>query len=125
MKAGDFVYDPFVGSGSIAIACAHFGGVVFGSDLDQRVLRGYAVGRKSYNKDVVVEQADKDDLYNIFTNFKHYGLPLPEIFSQDILKPFFRPSRLPQTTEESRSPLLDAIVCDPPYGIRARSRKLD
>ena len=46
---GDLVYDPFVGSGSIALACSHFGAKVLGSDLDQRVLRGLGVGRKTYN----------------------------------------------------------------------------
>ena len=49
---GDLVYDPFVGSGSIALACSYFGATVVGSDLDQRVLRGFGVGRKTYNKDV-------------------------------------------------------------------------
>ena len=49
---GDLVYDPFVGSGSIALACSHFGAKVLGSDLDQRVLRGLGVGRKTYNEEV-------------------------------------------------------------------------
>jgi len=81
VTAGALVYDPFVGSGSIAIACAHFGALVIGSDLDERVLTGSSVGRKSYNKDVIVEHVtNKDENYNIFTNFKHYGLPLPDIF---------------------------------------------
>lgn len=31
---GDLVYDPFVGSGSIALACSYFGATVLGSDLD-------------------------------------------------------------------------------------------
>ena len=47
---GDLVYDPFCGSGSIALACSYFGASVLGSDLDQRVLRGYGVGRKTYNE---------------------------------------------------------------------------
>ena len=34
VTAGDLVYDPFVGSGSIALACSHFGAHVLGSDLD-------------------------------------------------------------------------------------------
>ena len=52
VSPGDLVYDPFVGSGSIALACQSLGGVVMGSDLDQRVLRGYGVGRCSYDEGV-------------------------------------------------------------------------
>ena len=110
VKAGDLVYDPFVGSGSIAIAMAHFGALVLGSDLDERVLKGWAVGRKTYNKGVTTK-VNEDEKYDIFTNFKYYGLPMPEIFTQDVLKPQLRGK-------------LDAIVCDPPYGIRVRSKKL-
>ena len=123
---GDLVYDPFVGSGSIALACSYFGATVLGSDLDQRVLRGFGVGRKTYNKDVnqLIKQKLKGDnttttaskteenpRYDIFTNFNHYGLPCPEIFAQDALKPTLRANTS-----------LDAIVCDPPYGIRVRSK---
>jgi tRNA (guanine10-N2)-methyltransferase len=50
--------------------------------------------------------------FDIFTNFDHYNLPRPEIFVQDI-----RNSML-------ISQKFDAIICDPPYGIRARSRRL-
>ena len=88
---GDVVYDPFVGSGSIALACSHFGACVLGSDLDQRVLRGYAVGRMTNNEQVLkmmdetkaVETgaAEKHHMFNIFTNFKHYGLPYPQIIA--------------------------------------------
>ncbi len=40
------VYDPFFGTGSIMIACAHFKPVVcYGSDIDIRVLQGYGVGK--------------------------------------------------------------------------------
>lgn len=114
MSPGDLVYDPFVGSGSIALACSYFGAQVLGSDLDQRVLRGFGVGRKTYNKTVskqMEQESEQQERFNIFTNFKHYGLPLPNIFGQDVLKPMLRGSAK-----------LDAIVCDPPYGLRARSR---
>lgn len=49
VKEGDYVYDPFVGTGSIALACSYFNCFQFGSDLDIRVLQGYAVGRKNKN----------------------------------------------------------------------------
>mmetsp|Transcript_30675 Transcript_30675/g.37961 ORF Transcript_30675/g.37961 Transcript_30675/m.37961 type:complete len:87 (+) Transcript_30675:645-905(+) len=80
IEVGDLVYDPFVGSGSIALAMSHFGAHVFGSDLDMRVLRGWGVGRKTYNETISEQLCEKEDL-DIFTNFKYYGLPSPEIFS--------------------------------------------
>lgn len=37
---GDIILDPFVGSGSLLVAAAHFGGFVFGSDIDYLMLHG-------------------------------------------------------------------------------------
>lgn len=37
---GKVFYDPFIGTGSLPIACAHFGSMVLGSDIDGRMLRG-------------------------------------------------------------------------------------
>ena len=47
-----------------------------------RVLKGYAVGAKTKNKDI--EGLDKIDKFNIFTNFKHYKMPIPDIMGMDI-----------------------------------------
>ncbi|KAF5562678.1 tRNA guanosine-2 O-methyltransferase trm11 [Fusarium phyllophilum] len=43
---GKLYYDPFVGTGSFPIACAHFGALAFGSDIDGRSIRGEG-GNKS------------------------------------------------------------------------------
>jgi tRNA (guanine10-N2)-methyltransferase len=51
-REGDLVYDPFVGTGSIAIACQHFGALVVASDIDIRVLTGSGVGFKTKNKGI-------------------------------------------------------------------------
>ena len=40
VKKGMLVLDPFVGTGSILIALAHFGAKCFGTDIDLRVLNG-------------------------------------------------------------------------------------
>jgi tRNA (guanine10-N2)-methyltransferase len=84
-----------------------------GSDLDIRVLKGYGVGGKSKCK---IEGLDKIEKFDVFTNFHHYALPLPEIMIMDISTLQF------QSMSEQR-PILDAIVCDPPYGVRAKSQK--
>ena len=36
---GHFVYDPFVGTGSILVAAAHHGAHTFGADIDIRIVR--------------------------------------------------------------------------------------
>jgi tRNA (guanine10-N2)-methyltransferase len=43
VKPGSLVYDPFVGTGSIIISCAVFGALVYGSDIDIRVLKGNGI----------------------------------------------------------------------------------
>lgn len=45
VKNGSIVIDPFVGTGGLLIPSASKGAIVFGSDLDIRVLNGYSVGR--------------------------------------------------------------------------------
>ena len=45
IEENSFVFDPFVGTAGLLIPPATHGAVVFGSDLDMRVLNGYAVGR--------------------------------------------------------------------------------
>jgi tRNA G10 N-methylase Trm11 len=79
-------------------------------------LKGYGIG---YNKDEqnVKERKKKmkkneDPDINIFTNFKHYGLREPQILRADINHPTFR-----------NGECFDAIICDPPYGHRAFTRK--
>ena len=88
------VVDPFVGSGSLMIAAAHFKATCIGSDIDYYMVKG-------------------KDSVDIRTNFKQYQLVLPEILQID----------------QSRSPFrlnmrVDAIICDPPYGIRAGAKKV-
>lgn len=38
IKEGDLVLDPFVGSGSLLVAAAQFGGYVLGGDIDYLML---------------------------------------------------------------------------------------
>jgi tRNA (guanine10-N2)-methyltransferase len=87
---GKIFYDPFVGTGSFPIACAHFGAVSLGSDIDGRIIRGKP-GR------------------NIATSFAQYDLDGRWIggFVSDLTN---SPLRAHQ--------LLDGIICDPPYGVR-------
>jgi tRNA (guanine10-N2)-methyltransferase len=88
--AGKLCYDPFMGTGSFPLACAHFGACVFGSDLDGRSVRGKK-GR------------------NVLSNFQQYSTSSQYLggFVADL-------TNTPLRSERS----LDAILCDPPYGVR-------
>jgi tRNA (guanine10-N2)-methyltransferase len=98
VQNGQMVFDPFVGTGSILLSCATRGAYCVGTDIDIRVLRG------------------RSPEENIFSNFRQFHLPRPELIRSDngIYHRHFRPSH---------PPIYNAIVCDPPYGIRAGARK--
>jgi len=97
VRAGGIAFDPFVGTGSILLSCAVQGAYCVGTDIDVRILRG------------------RSREENIFTNFEQFGLPRPELIRSDnaVYDRHFRTDHC----------LYDAIICDPPYGIRAGARK--
>ncbi|KAF4902238.1 tRNA (guanine(10)-N2)-methyltransferase [Colletotrichum viniferum] len=97
---GKLFYDPFVGTGSFPIACAHFGALGFGSDIDGRSIRG-AGGERS-----------------VLGNFAQYGLRhrVGEFWTADL-------TNTPVVRSGNRR-WLDGIVCDPPYGVREGLRVL-
>jgi tRNA (guanine10-N2)-methyltransferase len=88
---GKVFYDPFVGTGSFPVACAKFGALALGSDIDGRSIRG---------------ESEKKSLKG---NFKQYGLEhlMGEMFASDLTHTPIRKARI-----------LDGIICDPPYGVR-------
>lgn len=98
---GKLFYDPFVGTGSFPVACAHFGALGFGSDIDGRSIRGTGAAR------------------SLAGNFRQYGLEhlVGEFWTADLTNsPVRRAPRAPRW--------LDGIVCDPPYGVREGLRVL-
>jgi tRNA (guanine10-N2)-methyltransferase len=112
LQEGAFVLDPFVGTGSLLIAPASLGAFVFGYDLDMRVLNGYSVGRINKNSTFYSPHKNLEAFTpKIDLNFEQYGLLKPNIMRMDCTKCFFAPHAL-----------FDAIITDPPYGIRAMSR---
>jgi tRNA (guanine10-N2)-methyltransferase len=103
VKRGSMAFDPFVGTGSILVACGLRGaGHCVGTDIDLRVLRGDGKAE------------------DVFSNFRQYGLRRPELVRSDnaLYHRHYRGSRHGQ-----QQPLYDAIVTDPPYGIRAGARQ--
>ncbi|KAG2174806.1 hypothetical protein INT43_005868, partial [Umbelopsis isabellina] len=93
---GKLVYDPFVGTGSFLFTCAHFGSYTLGSDIDGRQIRGK--GKASIKSNVA--QYDLGDR-------------VLDTLTFDICHNPWRATNW-----------LDAIVTDPPYGVRAGAKKL-
>ena len=89
-------YDPFVGTGSFAVTCAHFGTMFLGSDIDGRSIRG----TQDRNLLANFTQYDLRDLYldSFIADVVHCPLRNLQIF--------------------------DGIICDPPYGVREGPRVL-
>ena len=109
INLGATVLDPFVGTGSLLLAAAEFGGFVVGSDIDYLTLhartRPSRVGQKKRAEDE-----------SFVANFEQYGLVanyLGVITSDFSLSPWVQDR-----------PWLDAVVTDPPYGIRERTTKV-
>lgn len=107
VKSGDIVYDPFVGSGSLLVAAAKYGAYTLGSDIDYKLLHGERKPSRRY-----AVQRDPDE--SVYANFQQYGLTSQylDVFVADASRPLFRSFEI------------DAIITDPPYGIRENSRKI-
>jgi len=105
---GKIMYDPFVGTGSFPIACAQFGALTFGSDIDGRSIRGDEKKR------------------TLKANFEQYGLlaGLGGMFTADLTNSPIRRTELRYDGDGVTGRLFDGIVCDPPYGVREGLRVL-
>ena len=91
---GKLAYDPFMGTGSFPLACAHFGAAVFGSDLDGRSIRG----KKGKS---------------VKGNFEQYGTS--SLYLGGLVADL---TNTPLRNHGQCRRWLDAILCDPPYGVR-------
>ncbi|EEY65292.1 tRNA guanosine-2'-O-methyltransferase, putative [Phytophthora infestans T30-4] len=114
VQHGDLVIDPFVGTGSVLIPCGTHGAMCYGTDIDIRVLLGTGVGVTGAGVVPIDTRSDGKERVNVITNFKQYGLPLPELVRAD--------NSMSPLTRQCKG-FFDAVVCDPPYGIRAGARK--
>jgi tRNA (guanine10-N2)-methyltransferase len=107
---GKLFYDPFMGTGGFPVACAHYGAVVCGSDIDGRAIRGTGGSARR-------GQTGKKDVGG---NFKQYGLEANYLggFVSDLTNTPLRLGGRPGDSSTTTTGYLDGIVCDPPYGIR-------
>ncbi|XP_069463607.1 tRNA (guanine(10)-N2)-methyltransferase homolog isoform X2 [Ambystoma mexicanum] len=107
VKDHDIVYDPFVGTGGLLIPSAHFGAYVCGMDIDYNTVHG--IGKASRKN-----QKWRGPDENIRANLRQYGLEkyYLDVFVSDASKSIWR-----------KGMQFDAIITDPPYGIREATRK--
>lgn len=109
VQRGDLVFDPFVGTGSLLVSAAKFGGYVMGADIDFMML--HARARPSRISQKVRE---KDE--SIYANLKQYGCEkfYIDVVVSDFSNPIWR--------DEIK---FDSIITDPPYGIREAIEKIE
>uniref|UniRef100_A0A8D3A0C1 tRNA (guanine(10)-N(2))-methyltransferase TRMT11 n=1 Tax=Scophthalmus maximus TaxID=52904 RepID=A0A8D3A0C1_SCOMX len=107
VKENDLVFDPFVGTGSLLVACSHFGSYVCGIDIDYNTIHGR--GRSSRTN-----QKWRGPDENIRANLRQYGTEKMylDVMVSDASKSVWRDAAL-----------FDAIITDPPYGIRESTRR--
>ena len=100
-RPGALFFDPFVGTGSLTVACAHFGAIMFGSDIDPRTIRG------------------KDGL-SLKTNYKQYGTSGQDLGAviSDLVNTPLRGWHSVSQDSAQNGEWLDGIIADPPYGVR-------
>ncbi|CAB0037165.1 unnamed protein product [Trichogramma brassicae] len=107
-KEGDIILDPFVGTGSVLISAAKFGAYTLGADIDYQTL--HARTRPSR---ITQKVREKDE--SVAANMKQYGIQdrYLDVIVSDFTKSAWRPCFQ-----------IDAIVTDPPYGIRESVEKI-
>ncbi|CAH2040165.1 unnamed protein product, partial [Iphiclides podalirius] len=105
---GDVMLDPFVGSGSLLVAAGHFGAHVWGSDIDFMMLH-------ARTRPTRVGQKERTKQESIRGNMRQYGI---ENRYLDVMVSDFS---LPMWRDDVK---FDAIVTDPPYGVREPTEKI-
>ncbi|XP_048727782.2 tRNA (guanine(10)-N2)-methyltransferase homolog [Ostrea edulis] len=103
------VIDPFVGTGSILVPCAYHHAYVMGTDINYLLLHAKAKPSRSNQK----ARAANESIRN---NLADYGL---ESYYCDIMVADASKHAMWRPME-----IFDAVITDPPYGIREGARKV-
>ncbi|XP_034941114.1 LOW QUALITY PROTEIN: tRNA (guanine(10)-N2)-methyltransferase homolog [Chelonus insularis] len=105
---GDIIFDPFVGTGSLLVAAAQFGGYILGADIDFMMLH-------ARTRPTRITQKTRSRDESVAANMEQYGKSsyyldvVVSDFSKTIWKPEMR---------------VNAIITDPPYGIREATERV-
>eukprot|EP01031_Cornospumella_fuschlensis_P024939 gene24939-30132_t len=114
VSRGNVLWEPFVGTGGLAVCATYRGAFVLGSDIDIRVLKGLRHAGPADNDKTPAKDSKDKVQRDIRAVFAQYNLPVPELVRMD--------AHIPPTYPHDQS-VYDAIITDPPYGIRAGARK--
>ncbi|KAI4477978.1 PREDICTED: tRNA (guanine(10)-N2)-methyltransferase homolog isoform X1 [Polistes canadensis] len=108
VRPGDIVLDPFVGTGSLLVAASHFGGYTLGTDIDFLMLHG-----RTRPTRITQKTREKDE--NVAANMEQYGKSSHylDVVVSDFSYPLWRSNMF-----------IDAIITDPPYGIRESTERI-
>ncbi|XP_067213095.1 tRNA (guanine(10)-N2)-methyltransferase homolog isoform X2 [Linepithema humile] len=108
IRNGDVVLDPFVGTGSLLVAASQFGGYTFGTDIDFLMLHGRT-------RPTRISQKTREKDESIAANMRQYGMSSHylDVVVADFSYPLWRVDLR-----------LDAIMTDPPYGIREATERI-
>ena len=109
-NSSSFVFDPFVGTGSLLLTSAHYGSHVIGSDINYNVMM-------AKGKSARMGQGDRNSNETLFGSLEHFNLENKYIGAA-IIDNNINPWR------ECSTGWFDAIITDPPYGVREKCEKV-
>lgn len=111
---GSLVLDPFCGTAGILIAAAHFGAVVVGTEINYQIARAKGKSSRVGRKYLSSEES-------VAGNFEQYGIS--DRFCSLLIADASRHA-IWRIERPNNANIFDAIVTDPPYGIREKGRKV-
>ncbi|XP_016950739.1 tRNA (guanine(10)-N2)-methyltransferase homolog [Drosophila biarmipes] len=109
VRQGDLVFDPFVGTGSLLVSAAKWGGYVLGADIDYMMV--HARCRPSR---ITQKVREKDE--SIRANLEQYGCA--DRYVDVVVADFSNRLWHPRIS-------FDSIITDPPYGIREATERVE
>lgn len=118
---GKLIYDPFAGTGSMLYASAVFGAMAFGSDIDGRPMRGKENISDSNSQTGIVKSAKQYGVRDHILDTVVFDMTQSP-WRKDLLFPVNDEQR--EETGRRRTGVVDGIVADPPYGVRAGAKRL-
>ncbi|KAJ9480264.1 tRNA (guanine(10)-N2)-methyltransferase [Pseudozyma hubeiensis] len=118
---GKLIYDPFAGTGSMLYASAVYGAMAFGSDIDGRPMRGKDNISDGSSKTGVVKSATQYGIRNHILDTVVFDMTQAP-WRKDLLFPL--DSEEPHGELKQSVGIVDGIVADPPYGVRAGAKRL-
>ncbi|KAE9420161.1 hypothetical protein Angca_008914, partial [Angiostrongylus cantonensis] len=108
VRADDLVLDPFMGTGGLLLSAAEFGAYTLGTEINYQIAK--AVGKSS--KHGVSMRSTRE---SVMANFEQYGTG--RCFLSGLLADACWHGLWAR-------PLFNAIITDPPYGIREKGQKI-